>query len=150
MFSENQSGTFLCDGFNDWKHYNKIEDHEKTKAHRSATYAFAKNLQDAGSVMSGLEKQILDDKKYWIEILKRIISVIKFLSARGLPLRGSNELVGNSSNYLGILELLAEYDSLLRQHIERYANKGKGLVSYLSSTIADEIQFWLQKLEKSS
>lgn len=141
LFGEKHSGSFTTDGFNDWKHYNAIEKHEKSKDHRSAAFAFAKRLQETGGVMAVLEKQIMSDKKYWYEVLRRIISVLKFLSARGLPIRGKNEHVGNAGNgnYLGILELLAEYDPLIRQHIERYANKGKGSVSYLSSTIADEI-----------
>lgn len=51
-----------------------------------------------------------------------------------------NELLGNcqDGNYLGILELLAEFDPLLRSHLENYGNKGKGHTSYFSSTIWDK------------
>ena len=68
------------------------------------------------------------------------MSVIKFLASRGFAFRGSSEILGSvhSGNYLGILELLAEYDTFLAEHIQRRANKGKGHVSYLSSTICNE------------
>ena len=66
--------------------------------------------------------------------------MIKFLSSRGLVFRGSSELVGSpqNGNFLGILELLAEYDTFLAEHIQKRINKGKGHVSYFSSTVCEE------------
>jgi len=45
-------------------------------------------------------------------VLKRVLSVVRFLSSRGLAFRGSNEQFFNShnGNFLGTLKLLAEYD----------------------------------------
>ncbi|XP_065658523.1 uncharacterized protein LOC136083043 [Hydra vulgaris] len=62
------------------------------------------------------------------------------LASRGLSFRGSNEIVGSvhNGNYLGCLELVAEFDPLLAEYIQKRANKGRGHVSYLSSTIYDE------------
>ncbi|XP_074038063.1 zinc finger MYM-type protein 1-like [Leptinotarsa decemlineata] len=37
-----------------------------------------------------------------------------------------------------LLEVLAEFDPFLREHIRKYGNPGKGHISYLSSTICDE------------
>ena len=52
----------------------------------------------------------------------------------------NDEIIGsvNNGNYLGCLELLAEYDPFLAEHIQQRANKGRGHISYLSSTICDE------------
>lgn len=68
------------------------------------------------------------------------MEVIKFLAERGLAFRGTNELIGSpqNGNYLGILELLAKFDPFLEAHINKYANKGTGNVSYLSKTISEE------------
>lgn len=76
----------------------------------------------------------------------RVISVIKFLTSRGLSLRGDNEVFGviNNGNFLGILELISEFDPFLKSHIERNGNKGKGHPSYLSKTICNEIIILLQ------
>lgn len=74
-------------------------------------------------------------------MLKRLVSVIRFLASRGLPFCGSNNHIGNANNgnYLGLLELVSEYDKFLETHNSKYANKGRGHVSYLSTTIANEL-----------
>ncbi|XP_076812876.1 zinc finger MYM-type protein 1-like [Clavelina lepadiformis] len=69
---------------------------------------------------------------------------------RGLAIRGADEIIGSphNGNYLGIIELLAEYDTLLASHIRKYANCGKGHISYLSSTICEElVQLMGQKVQ---
>jgi len=73
--------------------------------------------------------------------LTRLISVIKFLCKRGLALRGDDELVGSKSNgnYLGLLELLAEYDDFLKKHIQEKGNCGSGHTNYLSSNICEQL-----------
>ena len=64
-----------------------------------------------------------------------------FPCERGLPIRGSNEIIGsgNNGNYLGILELISHFDSFLSQHIRQSANRGCGRSSNLSKTVCDEI-----------
>ena len=56
--------------------------------------------------------QIEDEKKYWRSVLKRIIATVKFLASRGLAFRGRDEIFGSlqNSNYIGTLELLAEFE----------------------------------------
>ena len=51
------------------------------------------------------------------------------------------ELLGSqhNGNYLGILELIAEYDPFLSSHLAKYGNVGRGKPSYLSSTICEEV-----------
>jgi len=68
------------------------------------------------------------------------VEVVKFLSERALAFRGSTEEFGrkDNGNYLGTLELLAKFDPFLANHIEKFGNKGRGNVSYLSSTICEE------------
>ena len=66
--------------------------------------------------------------------------MIKFLSSRGLAFCGSSELVGSpqNGNFLGILELLAEYDTFLAEHIQKRVNKDKRHVSCFSSTVCEK------------
>lgn len=139
LFCVKPYGAFI-DGFEDWKHPNRITEHERSKLHREAAYVFTKRSSEVSDLESQLMQEAIIEKQYWIEILKRMFSVIRFIGSRGLPFRGSNEQIGNcqNGNYLGILELLAEYDPLLNSHITKYANKGKGNVSFMSSTITDE------------
>lgn len=66
-----------------------------------------------------------------------VLNVIKLIGTRGLAFRGSDNTIvsDHNGNYLGILQLIVQYDPLLKKHIERFANKGKGTVSYLSKDI---------------
>jgi hypothetical protein len=68
------------------------------------------------------------------------VSVVKFLSSRGLAFRGKNEILGlqHNGNYLGVLELIAQYDPSPSPHLAKYGNQGRGKPSYLSSTICEE------------
>ena len=52
-----------------------------------------------------------------------------------------NEIMGSAANgnCLGMLELLAQYDDFLKQHIQKHANLGCGHTNYLSSTICEEL-----------
>ena len=88
--------------------------------------------QPAGRVDVELAQQAEQVEKYWRSVLKRLISVIKFSCERGLALRGENEIMGHGSaangNYLGMVELLAQYDDFMKQHTQKHANLGSGLV----------------------
>ncbi|KAL4085418.1 hypothetical protein QTP88_027277 [Uroleucon formosanum] len=68
------------------------------------------------------------------------LETLKFLTSRGLAIRGSNETLGSvhNGNYLGCLELIAKFDPFISQHLIKYENKGHGNVSYISSTICTE------------
>lgn len=73
--------------------------------------------------------------------------MIFFICERGLPFLGNNETFGSAhnGNYHGILELLAQYDDFLDSHIKKRGNAGKGIVSYLSSTICNKFRHLIAK-----
>ena len=50
-------------------------------------------------------------------------------------------MIGSPSNgnFLGILELLSQFDTFLAAPLEKYGNKGEGSISYLSSTTCDQL-----------
>ncbi|CAB4019206.1 zinc finger MYM-type 1-like [Paramuricea clavata] len=115
----NDSNVFGKLGYKDWKHAsNKIPCHEKSALHLEAIIQLLQR-SDAGCCVH--------------------------VELRGLPFRGSNEIVGSprNGNYLGTLELLAIFDPFLVQHIKRNTNKGRGHTSYLSKTICDEFIYLL-------
>ena len=129
------------DGFCDWRHASvRLTEHETSKNHIDAVIGLARRAKELGVIECDMIKQLVDVENYWREVLKRIVSVITFICERGLALRGDNENIGSSSNgnYLGILELIAEYDDFLKHHILKHANRGSGHTNYLSSTICEE------------
>lgn len=137
LFSNDSSA--FTHGFSDWKHSDRVEMHEAGQPHRKAVLTWLARTQVRG-IDAGLQAQLKDETNYWKEVLRRVVAVIKFLSARGLAFRGENETLGSvhNGNYLGILELLAEFDPFLDEHLKRFGNKGRGTPSYLSSNICEE------------
>lgn len=137
---ENQSQ--FQTGFSDWKNAShRIQSHENTGTHRECVQTLISRRRCQGRIDTSIEIAYNKDKEYWFNVLQRVVSVIKFLASRGLAFRGNDEILGSqhNGNYLGILELLAEYDPFLSSHLAKYGNVGKGRQSYLSSTICEEL-----------
>uniref|UniRef100_H2YAG0 DUF4371 domain-containing protein n=1 Tax=Ciona savignyi TaxID=51511 RepID=H2YAG0_CIOSA len=129
-------------GYCDWKHAPRdLARHESSESHIRCLSMYISRKAKTTSICKDFEKQNESDRKYWCKVLSRVLSVIKFLSSRGLiSLSRQNELVGSpeNGNFLGILELMAEYDTFLAEHIQKRVNKGRGHVSYFSSTVCEE------------
>ena len=68
-----------------------------------------------------VEERMLSEIEQWKKLLSRIIDVTIFLGERGLAFRGSSLRIGDvhNGNFLGILELLAQYYQLLQEHISK-------------------------------
>ena len=84
--------------------------------------------------------------------MKRIIAIICNLGERGLSFRGDNERFEsrNNGNYLGLLELVAKFDSFSLAHINRCGNLGSGNPSDSQKTICEKmIQLIVKKFKKS-
>ncbi|XP_043467715.1 uncharacterized protein LOC122501966 [Leptopilina heterotoma] len=130
------------DGFSDWKNaVNRISDHENSEKHVSCL----KSLNDRANAFGRIDKTRMKDYNkevvYWQNVLKRVVAVIKSLASRGLAFRGHDVKFGSlhNGNYLMLLELIAEFDPFLADHISRFGNKGTGNTSYLSKTICEEL-----------
>ncbi|XP_046752385.1 zinc finger MYM-type protein 1-like [Diprion similis] len=128
-------------GFNDWKNANsRVAQHENSATHKLCILSMKERGNILGRIDQRLTAQLDDEITYWRNVLKRVAATIKALASRGLPFRGHDEKFGssNNGNYLMTLELLAEFDPFLADHISRYGNPGSGRTSYMSSTICDE------------
>lgn len=129
------------DGFSDWKNAGiRMSQHENSEKHQTCL----KTLKDRASALGRIDKTLLAEYDrevvYWKNVLKRVVAVIKSLASRGLPFRGHEEKFGSlhNGNYLMLLELIAEFDPFLEEHISKFGNKGIGSTSYLSKTICEE------------
>lgn len=69
---------------------------------------------------TSLAQQCDTEQQCWKEVLRCVVAVTKFLGARGLPFQGDNELLisAHNGNYLGLLELIVEFDPFLKEHLE--------------------------------
>ena len=133
----------LVSGFSDWKHPERLLDHEKSCQHSECMLTFHHRSVTGGkgAINAELVQQLEGEKRYWREVLKRVIAVIQFLSERGLAFRGDNELLGSphNGNFLGMLEVISKFDPFLAEHISKYGQRGRGIVSYLSSTTCEDL-----------
>ncbi|CAG5993067.1 unnamed protein product [Menidia menidia] len=132
-------GPEVLRGYCDWKHSERFGEHERSAEHITCMQAVLNRAKSA-TVDADLFKQFQAESSYWRQVLQRVVAVIKFVAERGLAFRGKNESLGSplNGNYLGILEVLAEFDPFLKDHIRKFGQMGRGNTSYLSSTICEE------------
>lgn len=139
---------FATTGFDDWKNVNtRVNQHESSHSHKSSMLNFKLRGSLTGSIDKMLFSQVDEEINYWKEVLRRVFSVVRKLTSRGLPLRGRDEIIGSSSNgnFLMAMELIAEFDPFLAEHIRKYNNPGSGQTSYMSSSIYEEFVAQLAK-----
>ena len=138
---------FSCGGFNDWKNVQRaVTAHEKSADHLESLEKYVTLQTERARIDESLLKQYNAERMYWRSVLQRVVAVIKRLSERGLAFRGDDELIDSphNGNFLGTLELIAQFDPFLAGHLEKQRalqeeGRGRGTVSYLSSTICDEL-----------
>ncbi|XP_050497504.1 zinc finger MYM-type protein 5-like [Diabrotica virgifera virgifera] len=93
-------------GFSLWnKSKERLDEHERSNDHIDNLKMYMTRLLKQGRVDVELEKEISTAKEYWVKVLERIISVIKFLATRELAFRGTYERISEKRNgdYLGLL-----------------------------------------------
>ena len=142
---------FAVPGFSDWQNNVLIKQHENSTIHKSSMLTYLSRRQGLG-LTHKLEEQIKRKRDYWQHVLQRVVAVIQTLAERGLPFRESNETFGSleNGNFLGLLELVAQFDPFLAGHISKYGNAGKGNPSYLSKTVCDELIYLLSRRVRSA
>lgn len=140
LFKDNSSFS-KKGGCSDWKNISQLlESHENSSTHRRCAMIMIERSNLSGSVETFLLKNFKNEVDYWKNVLNRVVFVIKKLCSRGLPLRGHSEKFydNHNGNFMMSLEMIAEYDSFLKEHILKYGNCGSGKTSYMSKTICDE------------
>ena len=91
--------TQFCGGFSDWKKAaQRIQMHENSETHRTCMQALITRRRVACRVDCCLQIQFNKEKEYWIKVLPRVVSVVKFLSLQGMAFRGENENIGSQHN----------------------------------------------------
>jgi len=126
-----------ANGIKDWKHLStKIQRHESTQIHVGACVIYEHWKQNK-TIDAELERNVRNAALFWRQALERIINVTLTLASCNMAFRGHRDVLGqeNAGNFLSIIKLLASYDPVLQELI----NRPEGSVKYLSHDIQNEI-----------
>ncbi|XP_071699870.1 uncharacterized protein [Rutidosis leptorrhynchoides] len=132
------------EGYNDWLHaYECLRLHEITTVHLENMNKWCdmrKRLKLNETIDNIQYTQLKKERDYWMQVLLRIVAVVKFLAKHSLAFRGSKEKLyqkGNG-NFLGLIEMLEEFDPIIKEHVRRITND-EVYVHYLGHKIQNEL-----------
>ncbi|XP_076030856.1 uncharacterized protein LOC143019040 [Oratosquilla oratoria] len=80
------------------------------------------------------------ERRRWREVLTRFVAIIHSLPERNVPLRGSTDTLyqPNNRNFLKEVELMAQFDPVLKEHIAKVQG-GASHTSYLGNITQNEL-----------
>ncbi|CAN6547636.1 unnamed protein product [Malus baccata var. baccata] len=139
-----ENGELAKDGISDWRHLGvKLDQHEKSKEHLTnlRTWVELKSrLTTNQTIDKEFQMRIKKETNHWKQVMLRIIVVVKCLAIRNLAFRGTNErpYENSNGNFLGLLEMIAEFDPIMQKHFRLIENK-EIHHHYLSHKIQNEL-----------
>jgi hypothetical protein len=149
-----RKGHLATEGFNDWIHLGiRLKEHETSADHvlnMTTWYELRSRLQTDQAIDKTAQRQLEKEKDHWRKVLFRIVGIVKFLAKHNLAFRGSNSKLYDDSNgnFLGLVEMLAEFDPVIQEHVRRITNE-ETEVHYLGPRIQNELIHMLATAMKS-
>ena len=116
---------------NKWKKlYDRIPEHQESISHKKLYVAwrnFRKVIGCSATISVQLNRSIENETAIWKALLHRFLQVVLFLGERGLAFRGDSQRNGdpNNGNFLGILELIGQYDKILGDHLSKVYKRSR-------------------------
>ncbi|XP_020270871.1 uncharacterized protein LOC109846058 [Asparagus officinalis] len=143
--NKNQMGSLVNEGFKTWKNLShRLQSHEGSSEHISCMRSWIEleiRLRSIETIDKSVQEILNKEREHWRQVLLRIVVVVvKTLAKNSLAFHGDNEKIyqENNGNFLSLIELIAEFDPVMKEHIRRY-QKGESHKHYLSHKIQNEL-----------
>uniref|UniRef100_A0A452ZH26 TTF-type domain-containing protein n=1 Tax=Aegilops tauschii subsp. strangulata TaxID=200361 RepID=A0A452ZH26_AEGTS len=139
-----RKGQLANEGCNDWSHMtNRLKDHETSVDHvlsMTNWYELRSRLEKHQTIDKAAQRQLEKEKDHWRKVLFRIVCIVKFLAKHNLAFCGTNGKLYEDSNgnFLGLVEMLAEFDPVIQEHVRRITNE-ETHAHYLDHKIQNEL-----------
>ncbi|XP_019197750.1 PREDICTED: uncharacterized protein LOC109191596, partial [Ipomoea nil] len=131
----------------------RLKEHETSVDHITNMRTWMElrlRLQKNETIDKVAQEQLLKEKEYWRKVLFRIIAAVKYLAKNNLAFRGTSGKLyeNNNENFLGLIEMLAEFDPIIQEHVVRAKNRDIHH-HYLGPTIQNELILMLATAVKT-
>ncbi|KAG2589507.1 hypothetical protein PVAP13_5NG361343 [Panicum virgatum] len=147
-------GQLANEGYNDWTHLGtRLTEHETSADHvlnMTTWYELRSRLQKDQTIDKAAQRQLEKEKDHWRKVLFRIICIVRYVAKHSLAFRGTNSKLYDDSNgnFLGLIEMLAEFDPFIQEHVRHITNE-ETHVHYLDHKIQNELIHMLALAIKS-
>jgi hypothetical protein len=137
-------GQLANEGFNDWAHLShRLTENESSREHvanMSSWYDFRLRLEKNQTIDNVAQRELEKEREHWRKVLLRILLIVKFLAEHNIAFRGSNSKLyqDNNGNFLGLVQMLAEFDPVTKEHVDRITAE-KIRDHYLGPSIQNEL-----------
>ncbi len=147
LLHRDRSAPFYSDawvkGVRDWQHLSaRTDSHAESQIHTGACVMYEQWRRN-GRIDVNMERDARNDALEYLSTVIGSINITITLATCNMSLRGHREITGesNSGNFLNIIQLLACYDPVLKELLER----PQGSVKYLSPAVQNEIIYIIAK-----